>query len=191
MKFEIKKLKKASFVIDESAPFQCEIHTSGKCVAQASNSGHGGPDCIDWIDKKAEAVFNTQAATLFPEYKSAPQEMLVGHLLRELDIRKSITRWTKTKTVFLLKGDDVIKGWRTIARAYDPVIKAHLDNTYGDKLFICANVDIEAAVAYENAAQAAQDNKSMSDMFGGYPSPALVVKVDAKVKAKAAAKAGA
>jgi hypothetical protein len=137
-KVEIKNLKVAEHLSEETLAFSASVWINGKKAGHAKNSGRGGMTDVDLWDRKGEQVSrNNELHRELAEYvkqftwesldgKQAPYrvDFYIDRLVDDEYERQQIKRWCRTKTVFRISGKtyeegqyEVMKGKFTKERA--------------------------------------------------------------------------
>lgn len=151
-KYELKGIKEAGG--DETPRFEASIYCDGVKIAVVSNGGHGG--CCDYYftPREAEAAFQAHCKAWwdaseekqehirrFKEYgldddAGSNSEMDDSWVYAEMEVaahRKRLKRASKTKCLFILKGDEKYS-YRSLNKPYSPAAVAWLTAKYGDKI---------------------------------------------------------
>ncbi len=66
MKIELKKVKHAAFLSEETEAYSAEVYVDGKRAGSSSNEGHGGPDHVQWLDRGFGAKVEAYIKSLPP-----------------------------------------------------------------------------------------------------------------------------
>lgn len=131
---EIKNLKVAEFMSEETLCFSCTVYVNGKKALTAENQGHGGNTDIRALDNALFNIINDYAKSLPPyvcedftlEYDL---EILIDELVEKEQENKQLKKWCKTKTLFTLPEDK--KGeYRTIKAQFSDKVKDYIINKY-------------------------------------------------------------
>jgi len=148
MKITLKNLKIAAFLSQETTAFSATVYVDGVKAGTASNDGHGGSNNYYFDDPKMEAKLEAFAATL-PKVKFGDTELsmnldlVIDDLMQKMEEEKRMVRHCKTKTLFLLEGDDPNQGWRTVKSPYNERVQTFLDGKYGSKVVRILNKEIQ------------------------------------------------
>jgi hypothetical protein len=154
MKVELKNVKINQRLSEETTCFSADVWIDGKKVCYAANRGCGGPNEYHPLDiKKWEKweKFEEWVKTLpdlpatddYPALKM-DADLYIGDLLEKWDRERQVKIWCRTKTVFLLDGEDPEKGgYRTVEAKFSPAVKAFLVKKYGKKLSKIINQEIQ------------------------------------------------
>lgn len=117
--------------------FDLTLYRDGKRIGTVSDDGWGGeynynldPGEMADLDAYAKALPPYEGFGEPPGYNA---DMVIGEILEEMDLAKTLDRWSKTKTVFFLPGDDVVKdGYHTLKAPYgEPALKFLADKYAG------------------------------------------------------------
>lgn len=151
-----------SFTGMEGYGFNADLLQDGKKVAFARDSGDGGCMHIDWVNPTAKQLFTDFAkaeyvkndghskhvalmaeigvatAKIEPETDRDIAESHINKMVDDLQLRKSLMRWSKTKTCFQLVGD-ADGTYRQMMAPYTPAIEAQIRAKYGDKVKMVFN----------------------------------------------------
>ena len=142
MKLEIKNLKVASYLSEETLAFDASLYVDGKRVGTVRNSGRGGNNDVDIRDKDGrwhrdchenlEAFAATQAWTYEGETQSHNLDSYLSELVDAAYERQQLQRQLRGKILFRVSTeayeDDV---WSVIKAKYTPVLAAKLRAKYG------------------------------------------------------------
>lgn len=148
MKIELKNVKINARLSEETTCFSATLYVNGEKAGEVTNRGHGGPNMYHWLQP-------TMGKLVWEWAKSQPVavpgceelDQIVGKILSNLEVVKTLKNRTKKSTWFRLKGDK--KGeWRTVKALYDSKVRAWLIEKYGLNLECIANEDYEAAANY-------------------------------------------
>lgn len=148
--YELKGIK--TFNGREGGGYEATLYLGSKKVGVAMNEGSGGGDCFRFNTKESEAAFQAFVNTWYETSESKAywdawskeheldtmdsilhkMECWTTEFIDNRESEKQLKRWSKTKTVFRLKGDG--KGtWRTCNQKGDKIIQ-YIHKTYGDKV---------------------------------------------------------
>lgn len=122
MKLELKNVKIAASLSQETLAYTATLYVDGVKAAHMENHGHGAADSIHWINRelgmKVQAWAQTQERDpRFPEL-AVDVEMLVHRLLETYEEERQLRRWCKKWIVFQLPGDgDAWRKMLTLDRA--------------------------------------------------------------------------
>lgn len=154
MKLEIKAYRPDRNIGPEGGAFSASLYADGKRIAIVSNSGWGGPNRYDAIDRERFAEVDAKVDAMHLTYieqwgKDKGQEVEVDFdkldwVLSEMIESADALKWFKTKcrnaTLFLLNGEDETGGWHTVRSKWCPEVEQWLARKYGDKISEIANV---------------------------------------------------
>lgn len=150
MKIELKNLKIAKFLSEETPAFSATIYIDGRKAGTTDNNGQGGSNRYHFdafngkkgyeIEQEVQEWASTQPSDKdFPQLK-VDLDTIVARLMDQEEERKQLKRWCKKETLFMLEGDDTSKcQWRTVKAPYSDRVQAYLDNKYGTKVLRIAN----------------------------------------------------
>jgi hypothetical protein len=140
MKVELKKVKIAKFLSEETTAFTAQLWVDGEYIADASNQGHGGSNDIHHrFDGKGlntrdkvqafEAWCDAQPPNQ-SEYGASDMsaDLYIGLMVDDYQEQQQVKRWCKTKTVVRLKGDKPGE-FHTYKKPYDPAFAQRIRNT--------------------------------------------------------------
>jgi hypothetical protein len=109
MLVELKNVRIAQFLSEETTAFSASVYIDGKRVASVENHGTGGNNMVHWADRDAERAFETYVATLPPEppMPDYPEmgPLVIGEdyffslLLEKWMLDRDIAKWAKTNVV--------------------------------------------------------------------------------------------
>ena len=150
-KVEIKNLKVAEHLSEETLAFTASIWINGKKVGGAKNAGHGGMTDVDLWDRKGEQV--TRNNELHDElaehvkqftWKSFDGEQVpyrvdfyIDELVEKEDERQRLKRFCRGKTAFRIPGDTYKEGQYQIIKGKFTKERAdRLRRKYGKDVFI-------------------------------------------------------
>lgn len=134
MKIEIKNLKVAEFMSEETLCFSCTVYVNGKKALKAENQGHGGNTNITALDNESFNLINAYAKSLPPyvcddftlEYDL---EILIDELVNKENENKKLKKWCKKQTVFTIpeskKGEYMI-----VKSPFTDEVKSYILNKY-------------------------------------------------------------
>lgn len=114
MKLELKGVKIAKGLSEETVAFTGGLYADGTKVADLKNSGHGEENRVDWTcDRATIAEVEAHVATLpwpkewaFMGTKAMDMDACISIMLGEYEQEKRLRGWCRTKTVVLLEGWD-------------------------------------------------------------------------------------
>lgn len=137
----------------EGGGYEANLYLGKKKVGTCFNDGNGGCDYFHFNKKEYEAPFvafckewyqTSQAKAEFEKLtaqygtdadnysQSYAMESWVSEFLASREEEKNLKRWSKTKTLFRLKGDPVGE-WRTY-NTVDPRVIPHIREKHGDQI---------------------------------------------------------
>jgi hypothetical protein len=122
MKVELKKVKIAQYLSEETTAFAAQLWVDGEYIADVSNNGHGGSNSIHhrFDDKGLNTRDKVQA---FEAWCEAQPDMRTDYyislMVDDYQEQRQVKRWCKTQTVIRLE-DDKPGEFRTYKRPYDP-----------------------------------------------------------------------
>lgn len=139
MKIELKNVKIAESLSEETIAFTASLWIDGRRVGRASNRGHGDPNRLEFDDREVERQFNDYVNKLPPvESEYGPLDMcpdlFISELVVDVQHRQWLKRQTRNKIIFRLEGDD--RGaYRTIPKTAKPSkAEAFIRQKYGDQI---------------------------------------------------------
>ena len=150
-KVEIKNLKVAEHLSEETLAFTASIWINGKKVGDAKNAGHGGMTDVDLWDRKGEQVRrNNELHDELAEYvkqftwesfdgKQVPYgvDFYIDELVEKEDERQRLKRFCRGKTAFRIPGDTYKEGQYQIIKGKFTKERAdRLRRKYGEDVFI-------------------------------------------------------
>ena len=141
MDVELKAVKTAKHLSQETIAYSASIYVDGKRIGIVSNSGTGGGNQYDWLNQKAAKVglrLQIWAKDQKTEFEYDKLDQIINDLADEFEERQAMRRKCKTHIMFRLKGDSEDE-WRTIKAPYDDRAKAHMQKKYGDRIEVIAN----------------------------------------------------
>ena len=141
MNVELKAVKTAKHLSQETIAYSASIYVDGKRIGVVSNSGTGGGNQYDWLNQKAAKVglsLQIWAKNQKTEYEYDKLDQIINDLADAFEDNQAMKRKCKTHIMFRLKGDPADE-WRTIKAPYDDRAKAHMKKKYGDKIEVIAN----------------------------------------------------
>ena len=133
MNIELKRLKIAQSLSEETLAFTADIYLDGKKVGDVSNRGNGGCNLYYWNDKEAEKKITDFAVKTETEFNFEQVDTLLSKMIDNMEIAKKERRACKTKTAFRVKGQDK-SVFYTINVPYSPLVKSQLEKKYGAEL---------------------------------------------------------
>ena len=150
-KVEIKNLKVAEHLSEETLAFTASIWINGKKVGDAKNAGHGGMTDVDlyyWEGDQARR--NNELHDELREYvkqftwESFDKEQVthrvdtyIDELVSEEDERQNLKRFCRGKTAFRIPGDTYKEGQYQIIKGKFTKERAdRLRRKYGEDVFI-------------------------------------------------------
>jgi len=146
---EVKNIKHSASLSEETLAYTASVYFNGKKIADAKNHGHGGMTFIHQTKGNLGTLREAEKyAETLPPYvsKFMPDDPLpmtldshVDDLVARFLDERDWKRRCKTKTYFLLKGDDTNDGWRYVNRPYSETILDWLVNKYGDQIDVIKN----------------------------------------------------
>lgn len=114
MKFELKKLKIAKQLSEETTAFTAEVWIDGKLAFHAKNSGQGGADIYYKMGDITEGQVNAWLLENHPKVQLCEDlvvdpdlETIVGQLIDRAEAEKQLKRMLKSKIV-LIDGQDAV-----------------------------------------------------------------------------------
>lgn len=111
MKIELKKLKIARHLSEETTAFSAEIHVDGVIAAHASNHGTGGCNEYHFLNHALADKLETEAKRLFPG-KYEGLDSLVEELMEAEEDRKAVIKYRK-------------QGFNHVAKVYTNKVEGH------------------------------------------------------------------
>ena len=139
MKVELKKVKVARYLSEETTAFVAQLWVDDEYIADVSNDGHGGPNNIHhrFDDKGLNTRDKVQAFETWCEAQppheseygalSMSDDFYISLMLEDQEEQRQIKRWCKTKTVIRLEGDKPGE-FHTYKRPYDPEFAQRIRN---------------------------------------------------------------
>ena len=128
----------------EGEGFNATLCRDGRKIAFAIDDATGGEIHIQWTGGRARAA---EEKRLLEFLKTLPKErwedteydvtpdMFLAVLVDEAQIEKRLRRLFRRETLFRLKSDQTgADEWRVLNAPFSPRVKAHLAETYGDRL---------------------------------------------------------
>lgn len=118
--------------------FDASLYRDGKRIGTVSDDGWGGGYSYGIPREEMDALEAYAASLPLDDGLQPDTDMVVGDAMEDLfaemdrkDVIKQLNRWSKTKTVFLLAGEDGDKdGYRTLGEAYGERTLAFLAGKY-------------------------------------------------------------
>lgn len=109
MKIELKKLKIANHLSEETLAYTAEVWIDGKLAFHAKNNGHGGCDHFYKAGEITEREVDDWIRTNLPQldYGDPSLETVVGDLIARMEAVKKLNRMLKTKVVMIDSQDQV------------------------------------------------------------------------------------
>ena len=164
-KYTVKTVK--TFIGQEGHGFNANLYRNNKKVAFVRDDASGGSYAYDWVDYKEPRV-DIISRNGKCSYEGTPEEKIlqdivtalpkieteldgepfsfdpdmdtfIGDVLSEFEEKKQIKKWSKTKTVFLLKGEDPKEGYHTATAPFSTRVLKYLKDKYADSLAIVYN----------------------------------------------------
>jgi hypothetical protein len=147
MKIELKSLKIAQHLSEETTAFTATIYVDGMKVGTVKNDGQGGSNSYylekGWVDK-----LEVYAKSL-PDLQSAygplkmDLDLLVDELMNKQEQEKHLKRQLKKTTFFRIQGEEYgADEWRTVKSPYNAAVQAFLDKKYGDRVIRILNKEL-------------------------------------------------
>lgn len=145
MKVELKKVKVAQHLSEETNAFTAQLWTDGQYIADLSNDGRGGQNRIYHLFNGGKGLDTRPQVQSFVEWcKAQPpvEDEQVGSLSMDADFyislmidehieNQQVKRWCKSKTVIRLKGD--AKGtFHTYKHPYSPEFAQQIRHNHPD-----------------------------------------------------------
>jgi len=143
---ELKNVKIAQQLSEETTAFTATVHVNGKRTAIAKNHGHGGSNVYDILDRDRWDALEAHVETLpplpnefLPNGLPMSVDLFVEELLLQWEQDVQLKRWCRKDLVYRLKGDE--KGrWRLMPHRNDVVAAIeYIKNERGEKLEEIAN----------------------------------------------------
>ena len=137
--YEIKNVR--TWDTYDGGGFSATIYRDGHKVGTVENTGTGGSndywwDNSDWSQDQAihAAAVAAGHTGLGEKYNNAEAEdELIDDLLEKYEVTKTLMRVSRTKTVFLLEGEDPYEAVRTVGGNQDlPGVASYLARKYGE-----------------------------------------------------------
>ena len=131
MRVELKKVKIAKYLSEETTAFAAQLWADGEYIADVSNDGRGGNNRImhrfdgKGLDTRDKVRAFRQWCVDQPQDQSEygaldmSADLYISLMVDDHQEQQQIKRWCKTKTVIRLKGDKP-GNFHTYKRAYDP-----------------------------------------------------------------------
>lgn len=149
--YHLKGLK--TFNGNEGGGYECNIYLGTKKIARAFNDANGGPDDFHFFDRADEKPFADFTAAWYETSASKPEwealvkkyggdadpgvahkmECWVSTAIDDAENEKRFKRLSKTKTLFMLKGDEK-DNWRTLNTPLSAKAVQWIRNKYADRV---------------------------------------------------------
>lgn len=102
MKIQLKSLKVANHLSEETLAFSATLYVNGKSIGRVKNSGHGGCNEYDnWPTKEMrDAASEWCKAHEGHDGYGEPFGCVLDHIIAEQMTAKQVRGWCRTKTVF-------------------------------------------------------------------------------------------
>jgi len=146
----LKNVKLHADMSEETDCFSASIYVGGKLAGTVKNNGRSGCNRYYWQDRAIGQQVEEWAKQQPTQLEFEKLDQIIDKLLARIEVGKQLARWAKKGVHFRLKGDR--PGWRRMTfkggklAPYDAASKAWLEKTYGDKLEIVLNEDLEKAI---------------------------------------------
>jgi hypothetical protein len=130
MKVELRKVKIAKFLSEETTAFNADLWVDGEQIGTVSNNGQGGSNNIHHLynDNGLNTRNKVQAFEKWceeqPDYDSPygslgmSADFYISLMVQDYEEAQQLKRWCKTKTVIRLKGAPEGE-YQTYKKAYD------------------------------------------------------------------------
>ena len=150
-KIEIKALKVAGFMSEESIAFPASLWVDGKKVGEAKNQGSGGANDVYLFNKDGNLSPGHHHALLKELEEFASQhtwsyggkthshslDSYIGDLVEELDQKQQLKRQLRGKTAYRIPDKSYKDGEYTVVKLkYTKEVGAYLRERHGDDVFI-------------------------------------------------------
>lgn len=147
MVITLKKVKVVKSLSRETNCFTADIYVDGKKIGSVENRGCGGSHFYRWTNVVEGRRLENWANAQPMEFDFEKLDQLIDGLLMTEETRKQIAKKCKTRTLFRLEGD--AKGsWRMMNAPYDARVETWLNEKYGARVEMVANLDVEKACKY-------------------------------------------
>lgn len=136
MKLQIKNLKSCDGREGPGAAFSCSLYIDGKRAAVVRNSGSGGCNDYDWLDRSLRQPFLDHCAALHPDIEFEVEDHVIAVLLDTLETEKQLKRWCRKSVVFRLASDneDAFRTLKVKWPGNEDRVRTHLQGKHGDNL---------------------------------------------------------
>lgn len=154
MKVELKNIKIATTLSEETLAFTATLYLDGKKAAEVSNRGCGGSNMYHFYDRSLEQPF-FDFCKAQPKIKwehgelDCNEDLYLDTFLTEHQNKAArnkyisgLKRILKTKVVFILKTDETGRYWQMVNQGNIPATVELIKKRYGDQ--------VEAIVTTEN-----------------------------------------
>tara|TARA_R100001086_G_scaffold46873_1_gene20624 strand:- start:465 stop:938 length:474 start_codon:yes stop_codon:yes gene_type:complete len=117
MKVELKKVKIAKYLSEETTAFAAQLWVDGEYIADVSNNGHGGSNRINHrfdgngLNTRDKVESFEKWCEEQPDHESPHgslgmnADFYISLMVDDYQSQQEMKRWCKTKTVVRLKGD--------------------------------------------------------------------------------------
>jgi hypothetical protein len=137
MNAELKKVKIARFMSEETTAFTAELWLDGKMAAFVKNDGQGGDNHPAFIERGMAQPFYDYCATMTWTYDGETYthnyDSYIGELLEQYEQHQWSKRQCKAKTLFRLKGDPAGQ-YHVIKHVFDDTMAEIIRRKEGDQL---------------------------------------------------------
>lgn len=157
MTYELRKVKIARNLSEETTAFTAELWLDGRKVADCSNHGQGGSTGLFYVspeDRDAHEAFCAAQPNITskwnPDGLKFDADLHVGELLSDYDLTQTFKRKCRKNVLFILTerkpGEYLEIRDRRPSPGSKEALRAHVVEKYGDKIELIVNDDIPAAV---------------------------------------------
>lgn len=121
---------------EETTRMHGTLCRDSRAVATYRNDGCGGSSTISFIDREERERYEAFALTqpsVHAHGMDLPMDgdFFLTMLASEFSANKRIARASKTKTCYLLPGEDLSAGWRVLSIPFGPAAEKFLSEKYG------------------------------------------------------------
>ena len=140
--YTLKNFKVMAALSEETLCFTASLYRDGKKIGHVGNRGHGAW-LVD-IDRADDAIALTDHVDAMPEEDG--YRITVDCFMSMLAEDAVQLRWGKsqcrTKTLFLLDGENADQGYRFVNAKYSDGIQKFLNEKYGDRVTFILNLNL-------------------------------------------------
>ena len=136
-----------SFMGTEGHGFNATLYVDGVRTAFVIDSAHGGP--FDWqiLNEKMYKFFSAFVLSHPPILEDGltlkkDEDWIMSDLVADYELNRDMKRLCKKQTLFLLQGDKIEEGYRTLNIPYNDKAKAYLEKKYGNKVARILNEEV-------------------------------------------------